>query len=99
MGYSEPSRVSKMELLANLVHSWKFLTVSAKWSILDVLLGPEYVSASSLPEASYILLGKEVSQRKLGELRNEFFQRYSKTAEQTIILRSHYIILLNKRIK
>ena len=51
--YSEHSRTSRMELFVNLVYSQQLLTISAKYSILDVRLDFEYVSASFVRETFY----------------------------------------------
>ena len=45
-----------MELFAKIVNSWKSLSISAKNTILDVLLGFEYVSASFFPGTLYIIV-------------------------------------------
>ena len=39
--YSEPCQTTEMKLFAKKVNSWKPLTIIAKISILDVLLGSE----------------------------------------------------------
>ena len=44
---SKPSQISKMELSAKIVNSWKPLTISAKTSILHVWQGSEYASVLS----------------------------------------------------
>ena len=64
--YSKASRISKMELFANLFYDYKLLLLPQNVLILDVRLGSEYVSASFFPGTFYILLGKEVSQGKIG---------------------------------
>ena len=55
--YSEPSRISKMELLAKRVNGWNLLTTVKGWNpltvfakspILNVRLGSEYVFDTSL---------------------------------------------------
>ena len=92
---SEPSPTSKMELFVNLVYVLELLTISAKYSVWDVRLGSEYVSASYFPELIYFL-GK-VSPEKIGRIkqclvkpcwRNYWF--YQKI---------DYIISLNNKIK
>ena len=42
--YSKHSRISKMELLAKIVNSWKSLANFAKSFILDIRLGSEFAS-------------------------------------------------------
>ena len=44
---SKPSQITKMELSAKIVNSWKPLTISAKTSILHVWQGSEYASVLS----------------------------------------------------
>ena len=45
--YSEPSRISQMELFAKIVNGFQPLTIFARSSILDVRLGFEYASAEA----------------------------------------------------
>ena len=42
--YAEPRQICEMELFSKIVDSFQLLTVFSKSSILDVCLGPEYVS-------------------------------------------------------
>ena len=41
--YAEPWQICKMEVFSKIIDSFQLLTVFSKSSILDVLLGPEYV--------------------------------------------------------
>ena len=85
--YSEPSWTSKMALFAKIFNSWKSLTIYAKSSILDVWLSSEYASASFFPKILHILLRKGVSRgKKLGKLRNEYFQMFNKTWPNRLLL-------------
>ena len=85
---SEPSRTSKMELLAS--------------SILDVWVGSEYISVSFFPTIFYVLLGKlSFAGKKLGEPRNEFLQMVDETSPNKLLLfpKSLYTIPLNRENK
>ena len=44
--HSESSQTSKMKFFAKTVNGWKSVTIFAKSSILDVLVGSGYSSAS-----------------------------------------------------
>ena len=79
-----------------MVNGLKSLTTSAKNSILDARLGSEYVSASFFPGTFYIILAKEVSPGKKGEL-NEFLQMFGETSPNEPLLLP--LISLNKEIK
>ena len=50
--YSEPSRISKMEVFAKIVNSWNPLTISEKSFISDFRLGYEYASVGEAREPS-----------------------------------------------
>ena len=49
--------------------------------------------SASFPGALYILLGKEVLQEKMGQLRNEFLQMFGETLPNKLLSLSKKVIV------
>ena len=78
--YSEPSRISKMELFVINDERLKVINNICK-KLLRCSTGSKYVSASFFPGTFYMLLGKELWRRKkIEELRNKVLQMFVETS-------------------
>ena len=69
-----------------------------KSSILDVWLGSEYITASFFAGTFYMVLGKKVYRKKLGEISNEFLQMFSENSSNIIVFTKKKYLGITKSI-